>query len=233
MNIEAILRYQKLDEELFKVEQKLLRSEYRKKANDLSAIAKKAQARSIELENEAAKVIAEIEDIKAKFATNKKHTDEMLASDVEAMSEEEVEKANNLKGKIASNLAILEKMLQKNAETINHILAEFNKAKKTFDEARTQYATCKQKIDEESKQFEPEKDRLKKELETLGKQVDPAILAEYQKKRNDNIFPVIVPLENGNFCGRCRMELPKAAISKLKEAGVITCEHCKRFIYLK
>ncbi len=233
MNIENLLKYQKLDEELFKVEQKLKNSPARKQAMELTAIAKKAQTRSAELENEAEKLIAEIADLKEKYSINKSKADEILTADFETMTMEDVEKYNILKGKIASNLNILEKMLQKSAESINHILSEFNKTKKTYDEARTQYAICKQKIDEESKNLQPEKERLEKELLVLEKDVAPDVMAEYRKRRNDNIFPVIVPLEGNNFCGRCRMELPKVAISRIKETGVITCEHCKRLVYQK
>ncbi len=233
MNIENLLKYQAKDEELYKVEQKLFNSQYRKKANELTAIAKKSQTRSAELEAEAGKLITEIEDIKEKYNLNKSKTDSMLSSKIEDMTFEDIEKVNSLKGKILSNLNILEKMLQKSAENINYILAEFNKTKKTFDDARVQYAMCKQKIDEETKALQPEKERLEKELKALEKDVDSTLLAEYKKKRNDNIFPVIVPLEGGAFCGRCRMEQPKVAISRIKEKGVITCEHCKRFIYQK
>lgn len=233
MNIENLLKYQKLDEELFKVEQKLVNSPYRKKANELAFIAKKAQAKSTELENEAEKLINDIAELKEKFQINKTKADEMLESKLEDMTFDDIEKLNGLKGKIVSNLNILEKMLQKSAENINHILAEFNKTKKLYDEARSQFAICKQKIDEETKTLEPEKEKYRKELLVLEKDVEPEIMAEYKKKRNDNIFPVIVPLEGNNFCGRCRMELPKVAISRIKEKGVITCEHCKRFIYQK
>ncbi len=233
MNIENLLKYQKHDEELFKVEQKLSNSAYRRKANELTAVAKKAQAKSTELESHAEKLIVEIGEIKEKYNLTKKKADGIVASNLENMSMEELEKVNELKQKIMQNLAILEKMLQKSAETINQILSEFNKTKKAYDEARSQYAICKQKIDEETKALEPEKEKLKKELLVLEKDVDPSLMAEYKKRRNDNIFPVVVPLENGTFCGRCRMEQPKVAISKLKESGVIVCEHCKRFIYQK
>ncbi len=233
MSIENLLKYQKKDEELFRIEQKILNSPYRKKANELTAVAKKSQVKSTELEAEAEKLIADIEDLKDKYQINKKKSDEILAKNVEEMSFEDIDTATTLKSKILSNLNILEKMLQKSAENINHILSEFNKTKKLYDEARNQYVACKQKVDEETKAYEPEKLKIKKELAELEKSVEPEIMAEYKKKRNDNIFPVIVPLEGNNFCGRCRMELPKVAISRLKEKGVITCEHCKRFIYLK
>jgi predicted nucleic acid-binding Zn-ribbon protein len=233
MNIESLLKYQKVDEELFRVEQKLSNSQYKKKANELAAVAKKAQNRSTELETEAEKIIAEIAEIKEKVDFNKSKADEIASRNIEDISVEELDKLGAVKSKVLSNLNILEKMLQKCAESINHILAEFNKTKKVYDDARNGYAVCKQKIDEETKLLEPEKEKIKKQLAAIEKEVEPNLLAEYKKKRNDNIFPVIVPLENKNFCGRCRMELPKVAISRIKETGVITCEHCKRFVYTK
>ncbi len=233
MNIESLLNYQNLDSELFKIEQKISASPYRKKANELTVIAKKSQTRSTELEAEAEKVLADIADIKEKYEINKKKMDEMLGEKVDDMTIEDIDKASGLRAKIVSNLNILEKMLQKAAENVNRILAEFNKAKKTFDDARTQFAVCKQKIDEETKSSEPEKEKIRKQLAVLEKDVEPTLMAEYKKKRADNIFPVIVPLEGENFCGRCRMELPKVAISHIKEKGMITCEHCKRFVYKK
>lgn len=232
MNIENLLKYQKLDEELYRVEQKLVNSPYKKKATELANIAKKSQTKSTELETEAEKLISEIEDLKQKFSINKAKMDEMLNCDISSLTLDDIEKFNVLKAKIISNLNILEKMLQKSAENINLILADFNRTIKTFNEAKSQYSTCKQKIDEESKIYEPEKNRISKELKSLEKDVDVTLMNEYKKKRQDNIFPVIVPLENGTFCGRCRMELPKVAISRIKDTGVITCEHCKRFIYM-
>ena len=130
MNIENLLKYQKRDEDLFKVEQKLANSAYRRKAAELTAVAKKAQAKSTELENHAEKLIVEIGEIKEKYNLTKKKAEGMVAANIENMTMEELEKANELKQKIMQNLAILEKMLQKSAETINQILSEFNKTKK-------------------------------------------------------------------------------------------------------
>ena len=60
MNIESILKYQSVDAKIYDIEQKLLNSNFKKKANELSAIAKKAQNRSLELEIEAEKVLKDI-----------------------------------------------------------------------------------------------------------------------------------------------------------------------------
>ena len=118
MNIENLLKYQKRDEDLFKVEQKLANSAYRRKAAELTAVAKKAQAKSTELENHAEKLIVEIGEIKEKYNLTKKKAEGMVAANLENMTMEELEKANELKQKIMQNLAILEKMLQKNMLTL-------------------------------------------------------------------------------------------------------------------
>lgn len=233
MDLTNLLKYQELDEKLYEVEQKLTKSPARKRASELSKIAKNAQAKSTELENEAGNILKEIDDIKEKFEQNKKSLESLVGKDLENLSMEDLDKISSLKSKILGNLNYLEKHLQKHAESVNRILMDFNKTKKMYDEARRQFLECKAKIDEETKTLEPEKARLEKELETLSKSVESKLLAEYKKRRSDNIFPVVVPLEGTNFCGRCRMELPMAAISKIKDVGVITCEHCKRLVYKK
>ncbi len=233
MDLTNLLKYQELDEKLYNVEQRLTKSPARKRAGELSKIAKNAQVKSNELELEAGKVLKEIEDVKAKFEENKKSLQSLLNKDLDKLSIEDLDKITSLKAKILSNLNFLEKHLQKHAELVNRILTDFNKTKKMYDEARVQFIECKNKIDEETKALEPEKERLVKELEELSKSVEKNLLAEYKKRRNDNIFPVVVPLEGTNFCGRCRMELPMVAISRIKDVGVITCEHCKRLVYKK
>lgn len=233
MDLTNLLKYQELDEKLYNVEQRLTKSPARKRAGELSKIAKNAQIKSNELESEAGKVLKEIEDVKVKFEDNKKSLQSLLNKDLDKLSMEDLDKITSLKAKILSNLNFLEKHLQKHAELVNRILMDFNKTKKMYDEARLQFIECKNKIDEETKELEPEKERLTKELEELSKSVEKNLLTEYKKRRNDNIFPVVVPLEGTNFCGRCRMELPMVAISRIKDVGVITCEHCKRLVYKK
>lgn len=233
MDLTNLLKYQDVDAKLFDVESKLTASPARKKMSELSKVAKTAQVKSNELEAEANKVLAEIDDVKVKFEENKKSLQSLLNKDLEKLSAEDLDKISVLKGKILNNLNYLEKALQKHAEQINHILMEYNKTKKMYDGARVQFIECKKKVEEETKILEPEKERLKKELETLSKSVEKNLMVEYQKRRNDHIFPVVVPLEGTNFCGRCRMELPMVAISRIKDVGVITCEHCKRLVYKK
>ncbi|MBP3619867.1 MAG: hypothetical protein J6J24_04325 [Clostridia bacterium] len=231
--MENLLKYQKFDEQLYKIEQKMSNGAYKKKAEALRVQAENSKRISEKLKEDAEHLLTEIEEIKSKHKLNKTKAEEILGKDIEGLSMGELEKISVLKSKIFSNLNILEKVLQKAAERINRIVTEYQKTKDIYEKIRNDYNVCKKKITEEDSVLVPEKEKLVKELAELGKSVQQELLAEYKKKRNDKIFPVFVPLESGAFCGHCRMEQPKAAISKLKEQPFITCEHCKRYIYNK
>ena len=138
-----------------------------------------------------------------------------MSKKLDNLSAEDLEKLNAFKAKIVSNLNTLEKYVQRSAETGHRTVSEYTKTASDFTKIREQYNQCKEKAD----------------LAKLETSVDAKVLAEYKKKRNEGIFPVYVAVENGAFCGFCRMEQPKIALSKLKESGTIVCEHCKRIIY--
>ena len=98
--------------------------------------------------------------------------------------------------------------------------------------AKAQYKECRAKFDQLKKDKEPQISALKQQLAELEKQIDQKMMAEYQKVRGQNIYPVLVPLA-GNNCGGCRMDLSIGEIGKLNEQGYAVCENCHRFIYKK
>lgn len=53
MDISKIIEYQKKDAELFKIENQLAKSEFKKNYQDMIAVVKKAQEKSSQLENQA------------------------------------------------------------------------------------------------------------------------------------------------------------------------------------
>ena len=231
MDIQKILDYQKKDAELYKVEQKISNNPYRKKANELASLGKKSQTKIQDLENDAAKMLAEIEKITESYEINKKKAEELLNKKLDNLSAEDLEKLNSLKAKIVSNLNTLEKYVQRSAENEHRTISEYTKTAGDYKKIKEQYAACKENVEKETAALEPERKKIQTELAKLESSVDAKALAEYKKKRSEGIFPVYVALENDAFCGFCRMEQPKIALSKLKESGVITCEHCKRVIY--
>ncbi len=230
MKVDMILKYQSLDREMFKIEKGLKDNQNKKMADTLRDNIKNAQERSVKLEENAGKLLNDIEKVKSQIKTQEQKMQEFLNKDIEKMTKGEVEKLASLKDKLNQNLVILEKNLTALAENMNAILADFNKTKKIFNSAKDEYAKRKEAYENDVKSIENQKSEIAGKLKELSKSIDSNIMQVYQKRRNENVFPVLVPL-NGNSCGGCHMELPFANITKLNEEGVITCEHCRRIVY--
>ncbi|MBO5394628.1 MAG: hypothetical protein J6A28_01830 [Clostridia bacterium] len=237
MKVEQILEYQKLDKEMFKLEKELRDNPHKKKANSLHETMKTAQERSVKLEEKAGNTLAEIDKVKKQLKTQQEKMAEFMAKDLNALSKQEVEKIASLKDKLAQNLQILEKNLTALAETVNSVLADFNKTIKTFNASKEDFAKCKAEYDRDAKTVEEKKKEVANKLSAIGKEIDGGIMEAYQKRRKENIFPVVVPLmEEGKgsyFCGGCRTQLSFASINKINDEGFANCDHCRRIIYKK
>lgn len=232
MEINKILEYQTLDSELFKLEKSLRENADKKTASQMQNNAKIAQERSYKLDEKAKELQKEYYNAKNQYAIQKKKMDEIFAKDTDKLSNEEVDKLIKLQEKLSQNLSILERSFAKLAENMNALLSDFNKTKNAFQMAKEQFALSKQKFDKAQNDAMQKKQELAKKLSALEKGIDNKIIEAYKKRRAENIFPVVVSLA-GNCCGGCRMELSVANLSKLKEEGILTCEHCHRIIYLK
>ena len=230
MNITKILEYQKTDSELFKIEKALRENSNKKTMQVMTQNAKNAQTRTTELESRAEALLKEIDTVKKQFAAQESKINEITSKDIDKLSKQEIDAWLSLKDKLAQNLNILDRNLTKLAENVNATLAEFNKAAKAFNASRDKMNESKAAYERDVAAVEPERKRLEGELKNLENGIDAALLEKYKKRRADNLFPVLVPL-SGNTCGGCRMELPAAEISKLKQDGLLTCEHCRRLIY--
>lgn len=230
MKVEKILEYQNLDRELFKIEKQISENANKKMAEQLHESMKVAQARSVKLEERAKDLLGEIDKVKKQCKIQEDKLNEFLSMDIEKMNKNDAEKLNNLKDKLNQNLNILEKNLTTLAESMNAVLADFNKTIKTFNSARDEYSKRKDAYETEVKNIEKEKSEINKRLSQLAMSVDSDIMEAYQKKRNEKVFPVLVPLK-GKFCGGCNTELPLATLTNLIKDGIITCEHCRRLVY--
>ncbi len=230
MKVEKLLEYQKLDSQLFKIERGLKENKNRLSAGQMHENMKNAQSRSIKLEERAGALLAEIEKVKKQFKIQEDKMEEFMQKDIDKMSKAEVDNLIMLKNKLAQNLAILEKNLTTLAENMNATLADFNKTIKIFNNAKQQYGESKNAYDADVRAVEGEKARIAGELEKIAKEIDGKLLESYQKRRKENVFPVIVPLK-GNSCGGCHMEMPYVSLMKLDDEGILVCEHCRRIIY--
>lgn len=232
MDIKKILEYQDLDRGLFKIEKELRKNDNKQLANENYKKVKDSQANLVKFEAKAGELFTEIEKVKKQFKVQENKMNEVMNKDVETLSQEEVEELSVLKDKLRHNLNVLDKNLTILAENVNAVLSNFNKTLKILNASKEQYIKSKAEFDKDVKLVEDDKNSLIKKLNELAKNIDVKIMEEYLKCRNENKFPVVVPLQD-NCCGGCHMELPYASISKLENGGALVCEHCHRIIYKK
>lgn len=232
MKIEKILEYQNLDNELRKLELELVNNADKKMLDKISGIVKETQSISSGLEKEAEVALLEYKKIQKKYNESIKTLENLTKIKDKKSTEEQcvknVEQINN----ISVFLSGLEKNIMKLADTINKILSDFDTAKKNYNSAKAKYSKAKENLQKITEEVKPKIEKLEKELKSLEKNIDKEFLTKYKTKRQDKIFPVIVPLVD-NSCGRCGMELPSAQIEKLKKDGFLECENCHRIIYFK
>ena len=215
------------------MENKLNRSENKKKCIQLTNEAKTATAQSTSLEERAGEALKELEEAKKLLAQNTKLSGALTSKDVKKIGEAEIDTDLTYKDKILSNLNFLDRKITKIAESINAILAEYNEAVKTYNAAKAKYKAFKEAYDKELAETEPQMKEIQKRLDDFKSSIDPVLLEKYNNLRKDKVFPVFVPLLPGNACGHCRMEVSASAVAKLNTEGTLTCEHCRCIIYKK
>ncbi len=232
MDLKNILAYQQVDSKLYELENELLQDPNKVKCAQLTQLAKTSQAKSNTLEEQAGSLLREMNELTKNYELTFKKGDELLKSNPENMTKQQIDDNLALKDKVSQNLTLLDKRYTHLAESINSILADFNRTVKSYNQAKEDYAKYKYLYDKKVAELEPKINELKNELAKMQKGIDAKIMQTYLSKRADKIFPVLVKLD-GNNCGRCRMELSASAISKLKEEKILQCEHCRRIIYFE
>ncbi len=230
MDLKTILEYQKKDAELIKLERQLNNNENKKIYTQMVAVVKDAQNRSNALEKQAGDLLQSYQNLKKTYEDNIKSANIVIGKKLETASESDLETMEEIASNIVTNLSILDKKLLQEAEKVNAVLNDFEQTRKKYNLARDKYTKHKELFSEQSKDIEPLIAEKTKEVKKLEAGVDPTILAKYKQRRQDNIFPVLVPCVD-KTCGGCRMELPYANLATLKAKGVLECEHCRRIIY--
>ena len=232
MNIEKILEFQSLDNEIRKLEQQILNSPDQKAINSIKNIVKETQTISATLEKEAETAVGEYQKMQKSYNDAISSMKKVEGKQAEALSEEEYAVCVKQLNSIAGFLTSVEKRIMQIADKVNSIVSEYENAKKNYNIAKQKHSKHKSNLEMLMQKVQPQIDELSSKLATLESGLDQAFLKKYKAKRADRIFPVVVPMRD-NSCGGCMMELPMAQIEKLKKDGFLECESCHRIIYLK
>lgn len=228
--LQAILQYQEIDRKLFKLENELAESEERKKYVKLQKFLKTAPEKLDSLEVKATALRAEADALTKKYEQAEaslgdfEHVDELVENGADVSFYRK--KAQS----VYEQLRKLKAELNALVENVKATDAEYQKLKKQVISAQKQYGEAQEAYKAVKSAREGEKKEIETALETAAKEVGAELLARYQTKRKEKLFPIVGELYSGR-CPFCSMEPPIAAQSKLP-AGV-DCDNCHRIIFSK
>lgn len=228
--IEELLVYQEADAKLKKIENELYASEDRKKASGAKKYLDGVEEGVNKLDDRASALYAEYENVLRATDKLKDQQEEIVSalSGVKDANEAAflLKKSEELAAKI-KNLASSANAL---SDEMTSVMKEYASIKKTTKAAKEQLSESGKKYNELKASLADERKKVEDELNELRKKVDPELMEKYLKKRQGKIYPVVYEVRN-NLCGACNMELPMAALSKLKNGGIIECDQCGRILY--
>lgn len=225
-----LLEYQKLDVQKSKIEKELQNSEEKNIMSKMINYVKEASNKSAKFENDAKGYIDEYVKLKSDYEKNQKIVEKLTNLSGASLSMEQVDESLVSLNSISSEMFMIERKLNILITKVKELLKEFENAKQTALKARAKHKECKEKFDKKVSMLQPKIDEIVSSLEKMEKDINKEDFAKYKQLKNDNIFPVFVPI-NEKVCSACRMEIPSAKLDKLKNEKYIVCEQCRRLIY--
>jgi len=225
-----LLEYQRLDVQKLKIEKELQNSEEKNVMAKMITYVKDASNKSSKFENDAKGYIEEYNKLKSDYEKNQKQVEKLTKLSSDSISMEQVDESLVALNSISSEMFMIERKLNILITKVKDLLKEFENAKQTALKARAKHKECKEKYDKKASMLQPKIDELTETLSKMEKDLNKEDFAKYKQLKNDNIFPVFVPI-NEKVCSACRMEVPSAKLDKLKNEKYIVCEQCRRLIY--
>ncbi len=230
--LQAILEYQEVDRELFKIEKELSGSEERKEYAKYKKFLEGAPERLDGLEAKAKGARAETEKLSAQYEQLEEalkdfeNLDELVeeGADISFYQKKAQTIADKIK-KVKADLKALVESIKTTDEEYQKLKKQVISIEKKFPALQQAYKALKAVKDEEKKPIE-------EKLAQLAKNVPAEMLEIYKTKRKEKIFPVVGELV-GSRCPYCSMELPKAEMNKLSGGGWTVCEthNCSRILF--
>lgn len=227
--MKTILQYQKLDMELKKIQRAVNTSQEKEIMNKMISYVKDAQNVSNVIENKASKVVGDYTSLKKSYDINSKKVDALISNMPKGA--DELKKAYAQINALSSELFMIERNLNILIGKAKELLKEFETTKNNVIKARSKHKTSKENYEKLIAENEPKVKNIKSQMKELEKEIDSSLLEKYKSMKNDNIFPVYVPLLDGKACYGCRMEVASSKLNKLSNEQFIVCEHCGRLIY--
>lgn len=230
---QQMLEYQKIDGELNRIERDLRKSEayqnlrkYKTLRQDYEDTLNKLDAKASDLKNkltQAKQAVAKINAVIEELTNEMTHVES--SDELKYMSkklDEQLKLLSQVEGEIRDVLREGEE-ISKKFEEINSKLVAIAKA----------YKSASEEFEAQKESIKPRVKELREKLDALKPQLDKKLFEMYERISAGKVFPVFVPLSDGNRCGGCRMDMPLGVVESemQKHGGIMRCEHCGRIMY--
>lgn len=227
-----MLQYQSLDIELNRIEKDLRKNENFVKRKQLKALNQeyedtlnKLDAKSLDLRNQLAFARKTIDKITAVLDEHSKEMEDI----------ENVDELNYMNKKLneqMEQLAAAEKDIKRILREGEEVSHQFDDIYSNLPRLASAINKCNDEVNKAAAEVKPRVRELQQKQAELKKEIDAALFGVYSKISEGGLSPVFVPLRDGNRCGGCQMEMPKAVVdSQMSSKGYVRCEHCGRIIY--
>lgn len=230
--IKDLISYQETDAKLRTIEVALSGSPARKKAGSAKAYIESVEENVNKLDDRASVLDNEYQLAIKQQAKLNEQLEELKKALESAEDDNELNYLSKKAEELANAIKKMVAQVNKISEEMQKIVSEYASIRAKAKSAQAQYAEAKAEYDKLKASYQAEREEIAKQLATLKKAVDPALMEKYERKRANKMFPIVFEV-TGEVCGACQMELSLLEKNKLKNGEVIECDQCGRILYKK
>lgn len=234
MKFDNILEYQKIDAELIVIEDATKSSRERTLAVNAKIKLDEATATIKRLHAESTDLISQYERISQKANELVTKINELDGIIGKAGDINEVDYYNKMLTSLLDELNQLERDVNKDVYKVDGITSNFKSTWEAGRKATSAYQIARAEYEKFKMQKTAEAKPLAERLGVLAKKIEPKIMQAYKTLRANRKLPAFVEyVPEDKRCGRCFMDLPSDAQTKLKKAGDFSeCPNCHRYLYI-
>lgn len=230
--LNKLIEYQNVDAQLRAIEQELASNEDRKKGLSAKKFLDTVNDSLAELDGKAADLDSAYTKYTEVFNKLLETQGEIAASSGEYTGEDEISFITKKAQELMSELKTLEKQLVRLQEEIMALTEQYNSLKKKTFAAQKQFKECGQKYNAFKETKAEGQKEIQAALAEMEKDIDPALMEIYKKKRKDKIFPILYEYAGKGFCPQCMTELSRLALSNISAKSYVECDNCGRVLYV-
>lgn len=232
MNLNDLLEYQNVDNELYKLEMQVKTSKEAKEIANYSKIRKKSMDDYHKNIRDIEDALTHIERYNKSYNKTNSEIDELIDVLGDFQELKEIDKYEKQIAQQQKDLTSIEKELYKLSSIIDDCEKICRQAIETFAKCNKLITERKQTVDTMMTSMKDDVANIKLRMKSLAMQIPPEVLLKYNNARKTNRLPIVVPL-NGSSCNGCGIDLPSSETGKIKVDSIIECPNCGRLIYKK